>query len=235
LVGSYSDITLAASKWVRLDFRIKNTGTSYIAQVKTENVLRIDYSDGLGGPTATDNIRSFTLIFQTNSQTQYWHLDDWAINNTSSSVNNSWCEDGSVLACILNGNGSSSQFIGSDGNSVDNYLLIDETPGNAGTDYVQSATTGDKDLYAVSNLPTLGVGDNVKVVQAVVQARESVADSQQLQLGIRSGATEDWDTAQTMNINWLYYRSKHWETDPNTGAAWSESAFNAIEAGIKIP
>jgi len=51
-----------------------------------------------------------------------------------------------------NGNGNYSDFLGSDADKVDNYLLVDENPHDGDTTYVESGTDTDRDSYGFDDL-----------------------------------------------------------------------------------
>ena len=78
--------------------------------------------------------------------------------------------DCTVATLLPTGNGFVNQFVGSDGNSTDNYLLVDEQPPSS-TDYVGSATTGQQDLYTLTNLTGSGTVLAVAPTIYAVRAR----------------------------------------------------------------
>jgi len=131
-----------------------------------------------------------------------------------------------------NGNGNYSQWTGSDGNSTDNYLLVDEsTTPNGDTDYVASSTPDQLDSYVMANLANNGV--TVKSVKAIIQARKDDTNVRQLALLCRSGSTDSVGTTRTMTTTYTFYEQV-WETDPATAAAWAGSAIDAAEFGVKL-
>ena len=98
-----------------------------------------------------------------NTQTQM-RFDDVYLVDTSA-PNGDFLGDVRVAYLAPNGNGASSQFVGSDLNSVDNYLLVDEVPANDDTDYVQSDVLNNIDTYALADLPA-----NAGVVKSVMSS-----------------------------------------------------------------
>lgn len=66
----------------------------------------------------------------------------------------SWMGPMQVDVMPAAGNGSKSEWLGSDGNSVDNYNLVKQVPLTT-TTYVESSTDGQRDLYTP---PALGAG-----------------------------------------------------------------------------
>lgn len=163
-------------------------------------------------------------------------LDDVAINDTLGSTDNSWCGDGHVIGLIPNGNGDSSQLTGSDGNSTDNYLLVDEIPANT-TDYVESATPGHIDLYQLSNPnPALRTTDVIQRVWVAASARKVAIDpaSDSLQLGIKSGSTTSWGNNVDLGIAFRAHRTEDYRVNPATNSPWTAADLTDLQGGVKI-
>lgn len=131
---------------------------------------------------------------------------------------------------LPNGNGNLSNFLGSDGNSVDNYLLVDENPPNGDTDYVSSGTAGDIDLYAMQNAtPTSGT---VKAVGVHLYARKDDAGARSIAPMVRDGTTNNAGTTQAIGTSYLYY-SQYYKDNPVTTNPWTITEVNADEFGVK--
>jgi hypothetical protein len=129
-----------------------------------------------------------------------------------------------------NGNGNSSQWVGSDGNSVDNYLLVDETTPNDDTDYVASSTVGDIDLYTFTDVtPTTGA---VKAVAVYLYARKDDAGTRTIAVATRESATNSFGGNQDLSTQYNYYR-EIFELNPRTAAAYTIGEVNGSEFGIK--
>lgn len=162
-------------------------------------------------------------------------MDDVAINDSSGSVDNSWPNDGWVLALTPTGNGTYSNFVGSDLDSVNNYQLVDERPPSM-SDYIQSGTVGDKDTYPMSSI-TLNPGEAISRLFAQAWGLSANATiPQNCKLGIISGGTEYWDAASQSlpTVNPGVIKSDEQLVDPFTAAAWTEAGVNSIEAGIQV-
>ena len=162
----------------------------------------------------------------------------WFVPSASSPCSTTTCTSPTTSAgrsgsspLLPGGNGTYSQMVGSDGNSTDNYLLVDEVGPNT-TDYVESATVGDKDSYAMGNLPT--VPSSIIATRAGIYAAASDAGARSLRILTRSGGT-DYDNGVDFALTSTYrYYTDLRETDPATGVAWTESGVNAVEIGPKV-
>lgn len=214
--------------WIVIEIHVKLADSGGIIELKADNVLVASfYGDTKPGADTTINKFSF-------GSSSFTNFDDIAINDTNGGSDNSWCGDAHIYALTPNGNGTTNNFTGSDGNSTDNYLLVDEIPYNSDTDYVQSATSTHKDLYAFTNLPSLPSGSVISRVIVETRARELTADGQAIKVGVKSGATESWSSNITLTTAYAR-QSVEFINDPATSAAWTESAVNALEAGVQVP
>lgn len=177
---------------------------------------------------ATANTQTNAVRFgQTGGTTHDW--DDVYICDTAGSTNNTPLGDVRVQAILPNGNGNSSVLVGSDGNSTDNYLLVDESTPNT-ADYVESSTPGDKDTYAYPNLtPTSGT---VYGVQVLPYAAKTDAGTRSIVTVARLSGTEADSAVATLSTTATYYPDIR-ETKPG-GGAWSVSDVNSAEFGVKV-
>lgn len=161
-----------------------------------------------------------------------WLYDDIAVNlSDSSGYNDSWCGDGKIVALTPNGNGDSSQFVGSDGNSTDNYLLVDETPPNT-TDYVDATISGYKDLYALSNWVDVGT---IAIRDVWVEAYASClkANGVDTSLGIKTDSLEFYQDFNTPN-SFTSLITSGWPVNPATALEWSTTDMDNLQVGIKV-
>lgn len=163
----------------------------------------------------------------------YVHCDDLYINDDSGSSpdNTFYGEAFSVEGIIPTGNGNSSQWVGSDGNSTDNYLLVDDT-GNDDTDYVASGTLNDLDLYAMGDLSN-ATGTVIGVNHIMVAKKDDVA-TRTIASTIRTNSTDYVSaTDKTMTGTYATYFDRRL-TNPDTTLKFSIAEVNALEVGHKV-
>ncbi|HET7552204.1 MAG TPA: hypothetical protein VFK04_13010 [Gemmatimonadaceae bacterium] len=109
--------------------------------------------------------------------------------------------------------------------------VSDDATSDGDTSYVASSVVGNKDLYQLTNLPA-GVSNILAVVQWGI-ARKDDATGRQYALTVRSGATDSDSGAKNLTNSYApSYRVL--EVDPDTGAAWTAAAVNALQAGVKV-
>ena len=145
--------------------------------------------------------------------------------------NDDFLGDVRVEARFPSAAGTTSTLDGSDGNQVNNNLLVDESPSNNGdTDYVESADIGDKDTYAFSDLSS-GTG-TVYGVKVNLWSRKTDAGSRSVCSVTRSGGVEE-DSADIALTDTYKNQWDIREADPS-GNGWTISTVNGIEAGMKV-
>ena len=159
-----------------------------------------------------------------------YYLDDFYVCDGTGGVNDDFLGDTRVQTIFPDANGNSSQLVGSDGNSTDNYLLVDETTPNT-ADYVESSTVGDKDTYNYGSLtPTTGA---VYGVQILPYAAKTDAGVRSIQAIARHSATEEDTGADMVLSTTVRYFMDVRDTKPG-GGSWSISDVNAAEFGVKV-
>jgi hypothetical protein len=214
--------------WYVIEVHVKLADSGGIIEFKIDGILQTSFSGDTkpGSETTIDNIAF-------NDSGTNFYTDDMGLNDTTGGSDNSWLGDAHIYALTPNANGDSSQLVNSAGNSTNNYTYVDEVPSNSDTDYVESATSGNKDLYGLSDLPTLPSGSTIARVLAETRAREITAVGDSINIGVKSGTQESWSTNKVVGTS--YQRQwAEWTTDPNTGVGWTESGVNAMQAGVKI-
>lgn len=180
-----------------------------------------------GGAGVVDKVilKSGTV---TTSSNCYW--DDFYITNGNS------LGDCRVDTLRPNATGASSAWLGSDGNSVDNWAMVDDM--STTTDYVGSSTVGAKDLYEMSNV-TVTTG-TVYGIQTEFFAAKSDAGTAPGPIDIverKSDGTERVQAAvapaATLSTDYQWARGAIRETDPS-GAAWTIASVNSLQVGVQV-
>lgn len=145
------------------------------------------------------------------------------------------CDGGDFLGdcrveCILpSGNGNSSQWVGSDADSTDNYALVDEASADT-ADFVESSTVSNEDTYAYGDVtPTAGT---VHAVQIVPYAAKTDAGSRSIVSVARYSGSETDSSDKALSTTYTFYPDVR-ETKPG-GGGWDITSVNGAEFGIKV-
>lgn len=186
-----------------------------------------------------DGAASFnTLMIGSPISLQTWntpmYYDDLYVDNTSGESTPAAPPDYRFLAVIPNGNGYTSEWTGSDGNSTDNYLLVDETPPDDDTSYVETDVSGATDSYTMTN-PTIDAGWEVSAVIAMAVARKlNAGGSINLKLATRTevSGSPTAATSATLTLGTTY--ALVWERRAlrPDGGNWSQTTVDALEIGV---
>ena len=220
--------------WHVIEVRVQIlTATTGALEVWLDGNRVINFS-GDASNTATLNVQNVALGTTSGTLAQatgvYLAFDDIAINDTAGTVNNGRPGDGRVVLLTPNGAGSSTQLTRGGTDTGANYSQVNELPPSI-AQYVGSPTVGQRDLYTMSDIPI--AVQSINVVEALVLAQNSDAGGGSIAPTVKSSATINEATAIGLSTSPAYVGSR-WEVDPNTSAAWTVAAVNALEAGVTV-
>lgn len=153
-------------------------------------------------------------------------------------ANSYWMGNEYIATIVPIGNGSNSDFTGSDGNSTDNYQLVDEVPADT-ADYVYASASGDTDTYTMgfsSGLPASNEIDSITLVATRVVGRSAGTGLDDVEFVYRtSGGTEYTSEAYTLPVGSDSDVFHEWQEDPSDNSAFTHAKLTAaIEMGQKI-
>jgi hypothetical protein len=224
---------LVNGSYVHLAFRLKVHDTTGTLIVKVNDATEISLSGidtrngGAAGLLDSIVFISGQITFEGAWNMQY---DDLYICDVVGTLNADFRGDAKVETIYPNGNGNASQFVGSDGNSTDNYLLVDEALPNSDTDYVDGQSVGHKDTYAMGNLVT-STGF-VQGVQPCPFWKKSDAGARAACTVARLSGTEVDSSPTTLSTSYAY--SPDIREERPGGGAWTFADVNAAEFGAKV-
>lgn len=195
-------------------------------------VLSLSGIDTKNGGTAA------VLDFVRFDSRSFSNINDWLnvyVTNEQGSINTGFLGPINIEFKLPNGNGTTSNGVGSDGNSVDNYLLVDEASANP-ADYVDFASTGDKDTYDFANIstgaPYSGGSTPVKGVVVWVYAEKTDTGARSLTIVARLAGVESEVNADMLSNGFYATIGAMFEEKPG-GGAWTLDDVNAAEFGVK--
>jgi hypothetical protein len=156
------------------------------------------------------------------------YFDDLVAWDTTGSENNDWLGDLRVDSYLPTADGDTVTLTTSSGS--DHYALVDEVPAS-GTDYVQSGTPGNKDLYQLANMSHTPAA--IHAVLVVGQLLKDDAGTREMALILKSSGTES-DSSNIAPSTSSQRFVRVWNTDPNGSITWTKSAVDALQAGVKV-
>lgn len=224
LVGTGTTV-LSADTWYCIQLKTKKGNTSTGAyELKINGVTELEdatYSMG------SANIGSLILGKYTNnnSQSVVYYYDDVSVDDTAYADTTA-----KVVMIRPDANGSTMSWTGGTGSS--DYTTVDERTADH-TDYVQSPASGAPNTALFTLQSTTDVGATVSSISAFkghIVERENASSTSSNVIRVRSGSTNSDSSTRNLSTT-LETRERCLSVDPNTGAAWTESAINAVEVG----
>ena len=164
------------------------------------------------------------------TKTSYY--DDLYVCDLLGGVNDDFLGDVKVETLYPSEDGNANEFVGSDSNSVDNYLLVDEAQQDGDTSYTQSDTPTELDLYTFGDLA--GSPSTIHGVSTRSYLKKTEAGARTGKLQCRSGSTNYEGSEIFPGYSGYHGYDKIWEVDPDTAVAWIAAGVNGAEFGIKV-
>lgn len=156
--------------------------------------------------------------------------DVYVADTTGPAPYNDFLGDVVVLPITPTGPGAHSDWTGSDGNKVDNHLLVDERPPST-ADYVTTATVGARETYTFTDIPADEQVHAVKVLAALTRSDPGYAGVKHL---IRNPTGQvSVDAEKTFGLGGTeIVGSGPFTLDP-AGQPWTPGTVNAAEYGVE--
>ena len=224
-LGTSAASTIRLSTWHYVELKVLINNTSGTVDVKVDGTNVLSLSSQNTQQTANAYATTVNLDHITGSL----YRDDFYICDANGTANNDFLGDIKVESLMPNSAGTTTQFTPSVGA---NYTCVDELISNDDTDYVESSTVGQIDLYNYESLAT--TNGTILAVQANLMAEKTDANVRQIRENCRVGATTyAAGTTFTLDSGYLDHRFIR-EVSPNTGVAWTIAEINASEWGIEV-
>jgi hypothetical protein len=118
---------------------------------------------------------------------------------------------------------------------TDKYSVVDDAATDASmTDYISSATPGDRQTFVFGGLAT-GAGSVKAVRMIALTDKDDPGTTRQIELYTRVGSTNyDSGTTETLNYGDAQYVGHTWETNPATAVAWTLSEASNFKGGVEL-
>lgn len=154
-------------------------------------------------------------------------IDDIYVLDTTGSDNNDFLDPCMIESLLPTSDTLTVDWTPSAG--VDHYAVVDEVPCTQGTDYVESSTSLDQDIWNYGNLSEL---DSVLGVQVWSIAAVD-AGSYPLKTLADDGTTQDADSGVT--VDWTTYGGvrRMMDQTPSAGS-WTPTIVNGSSFGVEV-
>ena len=214
-------ITPDTFHYIEVEFTLSDTVGVFKVYVNGVQVINVTGADTKAqSSTVVTNI-SFTFSGSGAGGQKY---DDFYLTNTSTRLGESRIETLSPSADTATKNWGRSA-------GADNFALVDEKPSDGDTTYVTATAVATSDLYDMADLSETPLA--IYAVQSSIIGRKDDAATRAVRCNLKSGATTANGTDLGLTTSYVQ-RVTIYETDPATGAAWTASGVNALQAGPEV-
>ena len=225
-----SSIVLSENTWYHIAIKLVVHNTTGAVTVKIDDVTDISVTNvDTQNHASLDTIS--TILFDMPSNFNMKLDDIYILDTTGSAPQNDFLGIVRIQTLLPNTDGTYSEFDGSDGNSINNYALVNEQPSDSTSTYVEASVAGKRDSYNFSNLDsnTTGIiyGVNTQII-----TRKSEAGSAGIKTLTKSSATVVTSTTIVPSTDYAMINNIS-VTDPNTLTAWTRNSVDSAEFGFE--
>lgn len=196
--------------------------------------VRVDGETIMNVPEGTDcqgSAVSGAVNCYLQSPTMYGYFDNVYICDLTGPQNNDFLGPIVIETLYPDSSGTTNDFIGSDADSVDNHLLVDDAQPDDDSTYTESSTVTDVDLYGFDALA--GSPDTIIGVSVDCYCRMDDAGPKSGKIITHvNGSTYEGGTF-SLTTGFLY-ETELWGLNPDDSAAWEVADIAGAEFGVKV-
>ena len=230
-----SAAVLTVDNWHHIEFKMRMNASTTAAdiQLKINGVLEVDDAGGTDSLVTDSAITK--VIFDCHAvASEFIYIDSpvfW--DNQGATLWNAFRGMLRIEVLFPDGEGNENTWVGSDADSTDNHLHVDDPALNdGGSTFNESNVLNATDLYTFTNL----TGDIATIagVQDVIIAERSSGPARSLTNLARSGTTDYSGSANALTAGAYNDYYHMWDEDPDTSNPWLEAGVNAAEFGVEV-
>lgn len=221
------DYVLPLTTWIYVEVKatIHSSAGSVEVRINQETKLSLTNINTSAGGAGV--INQVVLGARPGVESFRKYHDDFYICDNNGALNNDFLGDVKVVRLKPNAAGDNTQFTPLSGA---NYTNVDEAFADGDSSYVSSDTAGNKDLYNVESLASTPA--SIYGVRATSTLRKNDAGALTARNVLKSGTTTANGSAVSPLTTYAAFW-EHYETDPNTSTAWTNSAISSLQVGIE--
>lgn len=230
MATSSGHAALTSNVWRHVQAKVVLHDTAGSVVVKLDGVTVINFSGQTAG--VAGDVTAFALGAPSAGNLyidDLWICDAVDASASQAAANNDFLGDMKVVSLFPTGAGDTTQFTPSTGS---NWAAVDEVPPNT-TDYVASATSGQRDLYGLADLP-VGTVSPLGIRVSLYAAKSDAGASALKTVVKESGGTVTTGSSQPLSTSWAAYHGPMRPTRPSDGAAWTVADINALQVGVEV-
>ena len=215
------------TQWRSINLYFKVDSSVGRCVVKVDGVTQIDFTGNTRNASTNSNIDAIRVTIPNNAGNSFCDL---VVNDATGTMNNTYPGDIACIRRLPNATGTYSEFVGSDGDSLNNYLNVDEAPSND-ADYNYADVGGKRDSYNVENLPAGTL--SVLGVRAVAKTAKTGAGVAGMSVFVRENGTNTFGPNVPLSTSFSWQGDALRETAPSTGVAWDLDDVDSMEIGVR--
>lgn len=225
LTTTYS---MAVGEWTRIELKVhvNNAPSGYMEL--WVNGVKVGELTGVDTQSTDAVVNSVTFGLGSNNSSRVTIDDCYGLDSSGAAPYNDRLGDVRIECLVPNANGDASQLLGSDGNSVDNYALVDEMPYAAG-DHVSGAA-GLKDLYNMTDL-SIPAG-RIYAVQSHLVLSKTDSGAALAHPLVKQAGVEVKESGLGLSLTPTYALSDIHTAAPD-GTDWTVSKVNSAQFGVE--
>jgi len=228
LLGTTTGANIQPGAWCHIEVKVYCHATSGSVTIRVNEVTKLSLT-GINTKGGNDSFHSRVRFRGVNSACQT-RFDDIFILDATGAVNNDFLGRKRVVAIFPNAIGDVAAWTPSAG---DNWDCVDEqNPSTA--DYVQTAVTGNSDLYNFSAVAGITGGiAGIQINALSISTTDGMPWS--LSLPVKpSGGSQDDGASLLVTSSSGFVKSRLLETNPASGVAWTTTDLNDAQFGVKL-
>jgi hypothetical protein len=227
ILGSSVAGLLNIGVWYYVELQAKLSDTVGTAIVRVNGVTVIGPLSNLDTKNNGTKTTFDSISLRVGSATTPYFDDLYLMSGTG----DTFLGDIVIETLYPNGNGNANQWVGSDADSVNNYLLVDEVGVPDTTDYVADSVSGHQDMYTLTDL-VHSTGTIVGVCHSAYLAKTDAVNLRQVRI-VNRRAADNKTAALTLATTYVAFQYML-PTDPETSAAWTIANVNALQSGVEV-
>lgn len=228
IIASTAAGVLPAGAWSYVEVKATSHASTGTVVVRVNGIQVLSLTGQNTGGTLINNF----MVGHVNNTLLGNAYDDVYIADTTGSVNNDFIGD-VIVEHLRPVADDTAQWLGSDGNSTNNYDLVDEAGAFNSADYVASATVGQRDLYTIgaSSKPSAAA---VAGVIAVAVAMKTDAGARGVKLDLKEGSGGTVRSSAELGLPTTFGEISAVFDRKADGSAWTVADVNALRIGYEV-
>jgi hypothetical protein len=237
-VGPASTLSLVDDVWYHIEVKFEFVDSTSVGScvIYVDGVEWVDLGAGIDTAFISFNeTEGFRFHGQGLAGTFFWFDSPIFWNGVAG---DDWNDLRGIIRCETkapDANGQDADFVGSDGNSVDNYLQVDEINDlhDGDTTYNESPTDAANDSY---NFPDIVASDVQAIigVQVAMVSKKTGAGALDLTPFFVDGGIDHLGTEHVLTNGTYTFGSHMYDEDPEATAAWTAAKISSGHFGLRV-